>query len=268
MAVKHIVLPDGTHRLFGRKKPTGPTTRPRLKDYLMADMPTPPTAAGYSAKARPQLHEIYGNDSLGDCVEACIAHAVGVFGANAQEWWTFSTEQIVQMYSSMGGYVPGDPSTDNGTDISTALDIWKSPGVVGPGGTHQIAGSLAVNAADPIECRMAIWLFENLVLGLDLPDAWINPFPSYSGFIWDVAGAPDPNNGHCVVANAYDTANICIATWAMNGAITNAAMEEYLVPSNGGELYTVLSRDVIDRATERCPAGFNFGQLQADFAAL
>ncbi len=43
---------------------------------------------------------------------------------------------------------------------------------------HKIAGWMAVNAADPHEYRTALWLFENLYFGIELPDAWINPMPS------------------------------------------------------------------------------------------
>ena len=268
MAVKRIILPDGTHRLFGRRTPTKPTARLRLRNYLIEGASTPPAACGYTYKARPQVHQMYGNDALGDCVEAAVGHTIGVFGANAGAWWTFTTDQIIEMYSQMGGYIPGNETTDNGTDIAVALSIWERVGVTGPGGNHKIAGALSVNAADPEECRQAIWLFENLILGLDLPDAWINPFPSDSGFVWDFAGPADPNNGHCVVAAAYDPASVYIATWGLIGGMTNAALAEYCVPSSGGELYVVLSKDILYRATQRSPGGLNWAQLLSDFAAL
>ena len=268
MTLKQIALPDNTRRCFGRRRPLSAAPRLKLKNYLLRSMPSPPSAYGYMRQARAEVQQMYLNDQLGDCVEAAIAHAIGVFGAQNGARWIFSDAEITAMYSAMGGYVPGNPSTDQGTDIGTALSVWQKTGVAGPGGNHVISGSLSVDAADPVEYRTAIWLFENLILGLELPDAWISPFPSASGFVWDVAGAPDPSNGHCILATNYNPANVYIATWGINGVMTDAALQEYCSASNGGELYTVLSRDIINRARERAPNGFAWSQLLADFNAL
>lgn len=266
--LKQIELPDGSRRLFGRKRPIATAPRLKLKNYLLKTMPAPPARYGYMGAAKPQIHQIYLNNALGDCVEAAIGHAIGVFGAQNGAKWFFSDEQITAMYSAMGGYIPGDPATDQGTDIGTALSVWQKPGVSGPGGTHIIQGSVSVDVSNPEEYRTAIWLFENLILGLELPDAWVNPFPSENGFVWDVAGAPDPDNGHCILAVNYDQANVYIATWGMNGVMTDAALQEYCSPQNGGELYAVLSKDVINRAQQRAPNGFAFSQLLADLNSL
>ena len=86
-----------------------------------------------------------------------------------------------------------------------------------------IAGRRTVDATNIEECQTALWLFENLYFGLELPDAWINPMPSASGFVWDAAGAPDPDNGQCVVGVGYTAAGITIDTWGMTGLMTNEA---------------------------------------------
>ena len=98
---------------------------------------------------------------------------------------------------------------------------------------------------------------------LDQPD-----LPSASGFIWDVAGAPDPNNGHCVVGVGYTAAGITIDTWGMTGLMTNAAVAKYPTQASGGELYTVVSMDAIGKANEKAPSGFDWSQLVADFDSM
>ena len=152
-----------------QNRPIAVAPRLKLKNYMLKTMPVPPEACGYTKLAQPETHQMYGNDIYGDCVEAAVAHLIGIFGAQNQARWIFSPEQIIEIYSAMGGYVPGDPSTDNGTDIGTALSIWQKPGVPGPGGTHLIQGSLAVDATNPEEYRTALWLFENLILGAGTP---------------------------------------------------------------------------------------------------
>lgn len=266
--VKQIALSDGTRRFFGRRRPLVRHPRLKLSNYLLRSMPAPPAQYGYARQAQAELHQMYLNDQLGDCVEASIAHAVGMFGAQNGARWIYTPDEITALYSAWGGYVPGDPATDRGTDIQTALAGWQQSGAPGPGGAHKIVGSLAIDASDLTECRLAIWLFENLILGLELPDRWVNPFPSASGFTWDVAGAPDPSNGHCVLATNYNQTGLLIATWAMNGIMTDAAFQEYCSASNGGEVYTVLSEDTINRAIEKAPNGFAWPQLMADFNSL
>jgi hypothetical protein len=58
---------------------------------------------------------MYLNDALGDCVEAGQGHVVGVLTGNAAGTpFIFTDAQMQAIYSAEAGYVPGDPSTDNG----------------------------------------------------------------------------------------------------------------------------------------------------------
>ena len=258
-----------TDRKFrmGRKRPIARCPRFSLGNYLYKDLPPPPPTCDYTAKAEKAIKEMYMNNQLGDCVIAGMAHLVGVMTGNATGKPVLYTEkQIVTLYSAIGGYVPGQPNTDQGCDEQTALNYWQQNGA--PEGSHKIAGWIGVNGADPAECRTALWLFENLYFGIELPDAWINPEPEKSGFVWDVAGDPDPNNGHCVVGVGYDAKGVTIATWGMTGTITDGAIAKYATQVGSGELYTVVSEDSIIKASGKAPAGFDWSQLIADFDSM
>jgi hypothetical protein len=54
----------------------------------------------------------------------------------------------------------------------------------------------------------------------------------------------------------------------MIGMITPAAIAEYTSAQNGGEMYAVLSKEAIHRATGKAPNGFDFDQLDADLTSL
>jgi hypothetical protein len=184
-----------------------------------------------------------------------------------------SNTEIIGLYSAIGGYVPGDPSTDQGCDEQTALNYWENNGALpphktNPTGQHRIAGWMTVDSTNAEECQTALWLFENLYFGIELPDAWINPVPKASGFTWDVAGDPDPNNGHCVAGVGYNSTGIAIDTWGMTGVMTYAAVAKYPKQASGGELYTVVSMDAISKANEKAPNGFDWSQLIADFDSM
>jgi hypothetical protein len=195
---------------MGRGRPLARCPRFSLRDYLMKDLSPPPASCDYSAKAGKALSQLYLNYKLGDCVIADIGHVVGVLTAGAGNQFVYSDAQILQLYEAIGGYVPNHPNTDDGCDEHTALNYWQHHGA--PSGTHKIAGWVAVNGADPNEYRTALRLFENLYFGLELPDKWVSPMPTRAGFTWDVAGPPNPDNGHCVVGVGYSNKGmkICI----------------------------------------------------------
>jgi hypothetical protein len=267
MSIKSITHPK-TKRTFklGRLRPVARCPRFFLHNYLMRGLAPPPPTCDYSKGASAALSNVYENDTLGDCTIAGLAHVVGVLtnGATGTPF-VYSNQQITTLYSACGGYVPGDPSTDRGCDEQTVLNYWENNGA--PIGDHKIAGWLSVNGADPSEYRAALWLFENLYFGLELPDAWLNPGPEASGFTWDVAGAPDPKNGHCVVGVGYTAQGVTIDSWGMLGTLTDKAIAKYGVPAHG-EVYTVVSQDGISKANQKAPNGFDWSQLIADFDSM
>jgi hypothetical protein len=254
---------------LGRNRPVARGPRLSLGNYLMRGLPTPPATQDYSKDAAKALAQMYLNNQLGDCVIAGMAHVVGVFTGNAGGAPViYGNNEIIALYSAIGGYVPGHPNTDHGCDEQTALNYWQQHGAPTPQGTHEIAGWISVNGADPTEYRTALWLFENLYFGLELPNAWINPFPSAPGFTWNVAGPPVPTNGHCVVGVGYTPKGVTICTWAMLGLMTDAAIAKYATTPGSGELYTVVSNNALENATQKAPNGFDWSQLVADFDSM
>ena len=266
-SVQHI---DGTRRFFGRRRPIARYPRLHLKNYLTRAIPIAPNIWSWRRLALEALAQMYMNDSLGDCVIACLEHNAGVLTGNATNGnpVIFDDGNTVRLYSAIGGYVPGDSSTDNGCDIQTALNYYGTSGL-SSNGSHKIVGYLAVNPSDVEEIKQAIFLFGNLCFGVELPDAWINPnFPSGNGFTWDIAGAPDPNNGHCFLGFGHNSSGVQINTWALQGIMTYAAIAQYCNANVQGELYTVISQDILIAATQKAPNGFDFTQLMADFQAI
>jgi hypothetical protein len=239
----------------------------------MRALPSPPETVDYASRAKAALSQMYLNDTEGDCVIAGMAHIAGVLLGNRSGFpLIFDSTEINALYGAIGGYDPsqtqpdGSNPTDNGCDEETALNYWHNQGLFD--GQYKIAGSISVNGRDPGEVRTALWLFENLFFGIELPDAWTKQLPAASGFTWDAAGAADPANGHCVIGAGYNPSGIVIDTWGMLGTLTNAAIAEYAIPENGGALYTVVSFDAINRATQKAPNGFDWSQLIADFDSM
>jgi hypothetical protein len=250
--------------VLGRKRPEPGAHKLYLKDYLGTLAPAP-ASCSYTAKAANALSNIYLNDQLGDCVIAGGYHIVGTETGNATgSPFIATTQQITADYSAIGGYVPGDPSTDQGCDEQTAMNYWKSHGFAN--GT-KLSGWLSVNAANQTEVMQAMYLFENLLFGIELPDAWVTPFPSASGFIW-ADGQPDPDNGHCVVGVGYNSTGVQIDSWGMIGTITWAAISHLCSAAAGGGLYVLLTPDQIAKGQQTAPNGATWSALISDFDAL
>jgi hypothetical protein len=266
--IKTITHPDtGKAFKLGRRRPVARCPRLSLRNYLLKSFPTAPPAIDYSAKPKAFLSEILGNDVLGDCTAAGAFHIGGMLLANASAQIPYTQADVIKFYSATTGYVPGDESTDQGGNEQDVLNWWRQYGLLG-NGSHAITGWVAVNGNAAEEVRAALWLFENLYFGVELPDAWINPMPGASGFIWAMAGDPDPDNGHCFAGVGYDAGGVTIDTWGMSGTVTWDAVAKYAASAGQGELYAVLGQDAIDKATAKAPNGLDWSQLVADLDSL
>ena len=256
-----------TVALGGRKRPAPGARVLRFREYLKG-LPTPPASCDYTPAAASALADVYGNDALGDCVIAGYYHVLGVASGNATAPPTpfvASQAQIVADYSAIGGYVPGDPSTDGGCDEIAALDYWKTHDAADG---SRLAGYVALDPCNQDELRAALWLFENHYFGIELPGAWISPFPSGPGFVWDVAGEPGPEHGHCVMAAGYDAQGVKLCTWGLLGTLTWGAIAKYCTPDAGGAVYALLTPDQIACGKGASPNGVDWTALQADLAQL
>lgn len=267
MPLKQLFAPHLNRTVkMGRKRAVARGPRLFLKNYLkLRELPSPPQNADYSRAARPVLSNVYLNDQLGDCVIAGGYHVVGVETGNADDLFTATDQQITGDYSAIGGYVRRDPNTDNGCDEATALNYWTERGFAD--GT-KLLGWLAVDPTDRQEVAAALYLFENLFFGIELPDAWVNPMPSGSGFTWDAAGPSDPANGHCVAGVGYNPNGVTIDTWGLLGTLTWNAIAQYCTAANNGELYVMLTPDQLKKGQSKAPNGVDWAELIKDFNSI
>ena len=184
---------------------------------------------------------MYCNDKIGCCVIAEAYHYAGVVTGNARGGnpSLVTDDRIIADYSAITGYVPGDSSTDRGTNVAAALNYYKTTGLATG---WKLTGFAPVDGRNQTLIKQAIHLFENLNIAMCLPDEWLNAqAPRGNGFVWDVAGPHDPQNGHDIMAYGYDSNGLSISTWGMKGTMTWAAVAAYLNPAAQAELYTRLS---------------------------
>ena len=273
MTIKTLIHPvTGRQVRLGRTPPRREHPRLHLSSFIGTALPPPPDPVDYAVpETIPFLSEVLHNDTLGDCTCAGVVHIVGNWLGNAGKPINVGPANALWLYERACGYNPGDPSSDQGGNEQDVMAFVRAHGL-DAAGNHKISGFVAVNPAKTTEIMQALWLFENIYFGVALPDRWVNPFPSRNGFVWDVAGDADPNNGHCFAGVGgsrkfkivgYSATGVIIDTWGLLGTITWAAIARYCVPAAGGELWTMLGPDIIASASQKAPSGFNFAQLTA-----
>jgi len=260
---------------FGRRRPAIGAPKLALGNYLLATLPDPPPSINYGVKGRPFINQMFMNDVEGDCVQAALCKNIGITNANAGRKLVIPDITAQNAYSAMTGFVPNsDPNannpTDNGTDEVSAFNYMVATGIPVAGVAHKIIGYVSIDATNLKEVLTALFLFENVTPALELPQAYVDMMPTMKdGFVWKVAGPPDPNNGHFTLSCGYETTGSLIdCTWGMYGSMLPEALAMYCVPSAGGDLHAMLTADVLDTLSQKAPNGLDITQLIADLQAI
>jgi len=254
---------------FGRKRPTKTVdTHPHLYRALSRYcpvLPKAPAVVDYWTGAADALRDVLGNDRLGDCTAAGAVHLDEAMSAAAGAPVVLTAKEAVDFYSLSTGYNPDDPATDQGGDEITVLSTWRDKGLDGQG-LHKILGWASVEPHNVHEIRTAAWLF-GLYFGVELPDAWTQPFPSGDGFTWDAA-EPDDQQGHCFVSVGADDSGVQIDTWGLCGTMTYDAVAKLCAASAYGNLFAVFTEDSISKCNGLAGCGFDRDQLMADLGMI
>ena len=209
------------------------------------------------------------NESLGDCTCAAIGHAIQVLTAVAGTIVTPTDDQVLAMYEQ-SGYVPGNPSTDNGWMIQSALQYWKTTGLAG----HKCDAFLAVNPQNMTHVDFAFETFGLVDIGVMLPISAQNQSMLWSvpqgGFTAD--DEPGSWGGHSVIVTKRAvTSPITPGTVLRHGLITWGQADWRITPAFWrlcvDECWVAFSTDFLKK-NDLTDTGLNQAQLLADLKAV
>ena len=248
------------YKLGKRPRRDDPRTL-RLASYA-AGLPTPPTAVSWPADSG-LVWPMDGNDTLGDCTCAAVAHLIQMFTACASSApVVMPTAQVIALYEKFG-YNPADPSTDEGACEIDVLNYWRNTGVLtGPAvaAPDKIAAYASINPANSTEVKQAIAAFGAIYVGVNLPTS------AQGQAVWDVTpsspGDAGSWGGHAIPIIGYDATTLACVTWGAVKLMTWAWFSAYC-----DEAYAVLTPDWIESDGES-PSGLNLSALQADLALI
>lgn len=227
--------------------------------YFAPDIAPAPPACDYSKGMTSW--GMMDNDFLGCCVIAGIGHALQLLTLNTTGILTVPDATILRYYEWFGGYVPGDPATDNGCVELDVLNLWRKFGVA----QRALLAYAAVSPSSAEHVRKTIELFGFCYIGVSLPTT----AQSQVGKVWDVVGNPasDPDSqpgswgGHAVIVVAYDAETLTVVTWGGLQKLTWKFWSAYV-----DEAYALLLGYVVCKEFEA--AGFSTPDLMADLAVV
>src|SRR6185437_7055931 len=136
----------------------------RLAHYLTSQLPAPPDKMDWTHGI--SAWGMMANDSLGDCTCAAACHAMQLLTVNASaSEVTPPDSDIVAAYSSITGYTPSDPSTDEGANEIDVLNYWRKSGIAG----RKIMAYASVDHSNIETVKQAIVLCGGVYIGVELP---------------------------------------------------------------------------------------------------
>jgi hypothetical protein len=226
--------------------------------YEVASLPPPPASVDYGAGIN--TWPMFGNDQYGDCTCAAAGHMIQDWTFNAGKEVTPTLQDVMTFYEH---FVGNPPPQDAGCNMLDVLKYWRSTGL----GGNKIDAFVSVEPKNNVQARDAIDLFGALYIGVELPDfavtgdmittPWVVP---PQGPVGDAA--PNPNNGHCIPAVAYDSRNLYIITWGVRKAMSWQFYNAY-----ADEAYAVLSGAFIAK-TGKAKNGFDLAALKKDLTII
>ena len=226
----------------------------RLKTYLTAALAPPPASYDALSIVYENLHTadptvlfpIDGNDSLGDCTIAALAHAITIYEGLVGRKEIMTKQSVVKLYLHLTGGV------DSGLNELDVLNYWRQTTV----GGDKILAYASVDVKNHTHVQQAIQLFGGVYLGFQVQQNCVQEFDDRQPW----TPGPLTTDGHAVFAVGYDATGLTVLTWGNTQKATWAWWDECV-----DEAYAILPPEA--QNPDYAP-GFNFSQLKADLEAV
>jgi hypothetical protein len=236
---------------FGKHPPKVDYRTLRLRDYT-ANLAAPPAAVNTLARVYDNTHisnpatlfPMDGNDTIGDCTIAALAHAVTTYRGLLGTKDIMTKSAVVKLYYHLTGGV------DSGLNELDVLNYWKQHSVA----RDKILAFASIDPKNHTHIQQAIQIFGGVYLGFQVQANCVQEFDNHQP--WTPGTLT--NDGHAVFAVAYDQAGVTVLTWGNTQQGTWAWWDECV-----DEAYAILPPEA---KNANFAPGFNIAQLQADLS--
>jgi hypothetical protein len=226
----------------------------RFSKYLKSGLPAPPQSCDVLPRVFEKLgtHDpttlfpMDGNDTLGDCTIAAVAHAITAFrGLIASKRVIMPKRDVVKLYLHLTGGV------DTGLNELDVLNYWRTTVVNG----DRILAFVGIDPRNHTHVQQAVQLFGGVYIGFQVQENCIQEFDNRQPW----TPGPLTTDGHAVFVTGYDQSGVTVLTWGNTQKATWGWWDECV-----DEAYAILPPE----AEQHVFTGFDFAQLQADLQAV
>jgi len=239
---------------FGKHPPKLDYRTLRFKNYLMPTLAPPPAAYNVLPRVYQNLKvadpttlfPMDGNDALGDCTIAALAHAETTYRGMVGKEKIMAKQAVIKLYLHLTGGV------DSGLIELDVLNYWRQHAVAG----DKILAFVSIDPKNHTHVEQAIQLFGGVYLGFQVQQNCVQEFDAHQPW----TPGPLTIDGHAVFAVGYDQVGVTVLTWGNTQQGTWAWWDECV-----DEAYAILPPEA---KNANFAPGFNLAQLQADLAAV
>ncbi|HET7880561.1 MAG TPA: hypothetical protein VFL55_06715 [Acetobacteraceae bacterium] len=237
---------------FGKHPPKTDYRTLRFRRYATAGLAAPPASYDVLShvydklKMAPDPSALFpmdGNDTLGDCTIAALAHAITTYRGLTGHKDIMPQKDVVKLYMHLTGGV------DSGLNELDVLNYWRKHPVT----RDKILAFASIDPKNHTHIQQAIQLFGGVYLGFQVQQNCVQDFNA--GRPW--TPGPLTNDGHAVFAVAYDANGVTVLTWGNIQRATWAWWDECV-----DEAYAILSPEATTFD------GFDLAQLQQDLSEV
>lgn len=249
-------------QMLGKKAARFDKRTLKLSRYLAPHLRDRPEVSDWAAKV-PNW-PMYLNDQIGDCAIAMVAHARQSWTGNDGTIVTPSDQEVIDGYSHVGGYRPGNPHTDQGCVMLDVLNSWNHDGLCG----GHIRAYAQIHPGDVETSLTGCHYFGGLMMGVQLPLAvqgndteWLAPSdPAQMVGEW----AKGSWGGHAVFGSGYDVTRqrLQFVSW---GKVMEMSFN--FLAAYADEVYVCVSADYLG-PDFTAPSGIDMNLLLADIGAI
>jgi hypothetical protein len=235
---------------FGKHPPQVDYRTLRFKDYIKSSLAAPPATynvltdvyKNLKTTDPTKLFPMDGNDSVGDCTCAGLAHAITTYCGLVGKKTIMAKAAVLKLYYHLTG------GPDTGLDELNVLNYWRQNSVDGV----EIMAFVKLDPKNHTNVQQAIQLFGGVYLGFQVQENAQQEFEAHQPW----TPGPLTNDGHAVFAVAYDANGVTVLTWGNTQQATWAWWDECV-----DEAYAILPPQAKD---PKFAPGFDLAQLQAD----
>lgn len=229
-----------------------------LEKYVTPELVLPEPDATFEWPVVP-AYQPFGNNQYGNCTCAAIGNIVTLDKALNGTTQNITQDEVLSLYSSVTGFDPSDPSTDNGAACTDILDYVVKNGFAGV----KLLGYVAINPKNIHLIELALQLFGAAYAGVSMPAT----AQEQIGKIWTVVnnlqgdGTPDSWGGHCIPLVANNATDFTCVTWGAPQLLSKNFWWAY-----GTEVYAPIFDSFF--SSGKAPNGFDVISLENDLKAF